>query len=40
MIRESLDQSIFKVSQYIRSEITKSGIDKSELSYSNRIGEI
>ena len=28
MIRESLDLSIFKNSQYIRSEITKGAIDK------------
>ena len=37
MNRESLDLSIPKNAQYIRSEITKSVIDKSSLAYSNRI---
>ena len=35
MIRESVDLSISKNSQYIRSEITKSARDKSYLAYSN-----
>ena len=38
MIWESLDKSISNNSQYIRSEITKSAIDKELLAYSKRIG--
>ena len=35
MIRESLDESISKNSQYIRLEITKSAIDKYIFKKSN-----